>query len=61
MDKFQVVVWCESCRGDDEGCFGGASEVIGEAFETREQAEKAGAHYCFDLPYHYRVEQAEMR
>ena len=43
MDKFQVVVWCESCAGDDEGCFGGASEVIGEAFETREQAEKAGA------------------
>ncbi|WP_024275415.1 hypothetical protein [Hyphomicrobium sp. 802] len=60
MDKYRVVVWCESCRGDDEGCFGGSSEVIGAQFETWEEAEKAGAHYCFDLPYRYRVEQADM-
>lgn len=60
MDKFRVVVWCESCRGDDEGCFGGATEVIGAAFESREEAEKAGAHYCSDLPYRYRVEQEDV-
>ncbi len=59
MDKFRVVVWCESCRGDDEGCFGGSSEVIGTAFESLEAAEKAGAHYCSDLPYRYRIEQTE--
>ncbi len=51
MDKFRVVVWCESCRGDDDGCFGGSAEVIGAAFESWDDAEKAGAHYCSDLPY----------
>jgi hypothetical protein len=59
MGRFQVVVWCEACRGDDEGCFGGTSEVIGEAFDTREDADRAGAHYCTDLPYQYRVQQAD--
>ena len=35
MEKFKVVVWCDLCRGDDEeGCFGGSEEVIGEAFES---------------------------
>ena len=33
MEKFKVVVWCESCQDDEEGCFGGSAEVIGEAFE----------------------------
>ena len=57
MARFRVVVWCESCRGDDEGCFGGTSEVIGAGFDSVEAAEKAGEHYCSDLPYRYRVEQ----
>jgi hypothetical protein len=60
MEKFRVVVWCESCRGDDEGCFGGSAEVIGAAFPSWEDAQKAGAHYCSDLPYQYRVEQGEL-
>lgn len=59
MDKFRVIVWCKSCRGDDEGCFGGSDEVIGAAFKSWEDAEKAGAHYCSDLPYRYRVEQED--
>lgn len=59
MDRFRVVVWCEACRGDDEGCFGGAAEVIGAAFESREEAEKAGAHFCSDMPYRYRVEPVD--
>ena len=58
MEKFKVVVWCDSCRGDDEeGCFGGSAEVIGEAFESWETAAKAGAQYCGELPYRYRIEQ----
>jgi hypothetical protein len=56
MSKFRVVVWCDSCQGDDEGCFGGKHHTIGGDFDTREDAEQAGAHYCTDLPYHYRVE-----
>lgn len=55
MEKFRVVVWCESCRGDDEGCFGGGNEVIDGAFESQEDAERAGVHYCSDLPYQYRI------
>jgi hypothetical protein len=57
MDKFRVIVWCESCRGDDEGCFGGSAEVIGAAFPSWDDAQRAGAHYCSDLPYRYRIEQ----
>ena len=57
MEKFKVVVWCDSCRGDDEGCFGGSAEVIGEAFQSWEDAAKAGAEYCAELPYRYRIEQ----
>ncbi len=56
MGKFQVVVWCEACQGDEEGCFGGAVQVLPGVFGSREDAEKAGAHYCADLPYRYRVE-----
>ncbi|MBS0269664.1 MAG: hypothetical protein JSS54_11875 [Proteobacteria bacterium] len=55
MEKFRVVVWCESCRGDDEGCFGGGNEVIQGAFESFEAAEQAGQHYCAGLPYQYRI------
>ncbi|MGB8605760.1 hypothetical protein [Bradyrhizobium sp.] len=57
MEKFKVVVWCESCQDDEEGCFGGSAEVIGEAFESWEAAAKAGAQYCGELPYRYRIEQ----
>ena len=40
MEKFKVVVWCDSCRGDDEeGCFGGSEEVIGEAFASWDEEE----------------------
>jgi hypothetical protein len=56
MSKFRVVVWCDSCQGDDEGCFGGKHHVIGDDFGSRDDAEQAGAHYCTDLPYHYRIE-----
>jgi hypothetical protein len=59
MDNFRVVVWCEACRGDDEGCFGGLSGVLEGHFESREEADRAGAHYCAALPYRYRVEQID--
>jgi hypothetical protein len=56
--KIQGRGWCDSCRGDvEEGCFGGSAEVIGEAFESWEAAAKAGAQYCGELPYRYRIEQ----
>ena len=50
MEKFRVVVWCDSCRNDEDGCFGGSAEVIGSAFESWEDAAKAGAEYCAELP-----------
>jgi hypothetical protein len=59
MEKFRVLVWCESCRDDDEGCFGGESEVIGSDFSNRDDAERAGMEYCASLPYRYRVEETE--
>ena len=55
MEKFKVVVWCESCQ-EMRGLLGSA-EVIGEAFESWEAAAKAGAQYCGELPYRYRIEQ----
>ncbi|MGA6942878.1 MAG: hypothetical protein WBZ27_12840 [Pseudolabrys sp.] len=57
MEKFRVLVWCDSCRNDEDGCFGGSAEVIGSAFESWEDAAKAGAEYCVELPYRYRIEQ----
>jgi len=57
MEKFRVLVWCDSCRGDEEGCFGGSAEVIGDAFQSWEDAANAGAEYCGGLPYRYRIEQ----
>ena len=57
MEKFRVVVWCDSCRNDEDGCFSGSAEVIGSAFESCEDAAKAGAEYCVELPYRYRIEQ----
>ena len=33
MEKFRVLVWCNSCRNDEDGCFGGSAEVIGSAFD----------------------------
>ena len=59
MEKFRVLVWCESCREDDEGCFGGGVEVIARDLSNRDDAERAGAEYCASLPYHYRVEEDE--
>ena len=56
MGKFQVHVWCEACRGDPEGCFGGASHPMPGWFPTSEQAEFAARRYCGSLPYGYRVE-----
>jgi len=58
MGTFQVVVWCEACQGDEEGCFGGANQVLPAVFGSCEDAERAGAHYCAALPYRYRVEPA---
>ena len=57
MEKFRVVVWCNSCRNDEDGCFSGSAEVIGSAFKSWEDAAKAGAEYCVELPYRYRIEQ----
>lgn len=57
MEKYKVVVWCESCRGDDEGCFGGSAEVIGSAFPSWEEAAQAATQYCADLPYRYQIEE----
>jgi len=56
MEKFRVLVWCESGQ-DYDSCFGGSTEVIGAAFQSREDAEKAGEEYCAGLPYRYRIEQ----
>ena len=47
-------------RDVEEGCFGGSEEVIGEAFESWEAAAKAGAQYCSELPYRYRIEQDDL-
>ena len=57
MSKFKVVVWCDHCLNDVEGCFGGATETIGSAFETWDAAQKAAEEYCGHLPYSYRVEE----
>ena len=56
MEKFRVLVWCESGQ-DYDRCFGGSAEIIGAAFQSREDAAKAGAEYCAGLPYRYRIEQ----
>jgi hypothetical protein len=55
MEKFRVLVY--SCRQDEEGCFADSAEVIGSAFESWEDAAKAGAEYCAEPPYWYRIEQ----
>jgi hypothetical protein len=55
MEKYKVVVWCDSCRGDDEG-FDGSAEVIGSEFRSWEEAANAANEYCADLPYRYQIE-----
>jgi hypothetical protein len=57
MEKYKVVVWCESCQGDDDGCFDGSADVIGSAFPSWEDAARAATEYCADLPYRYRIEE----
>lgn len=59
MAKYKVVVWCDHCRNDAEGCFGGATEVIGSSYETWEDAQKAAEEYCGHRPYGYRVEEED--
>lgn len=59
MAKFKVVVWCDHCLHDVEGCFGGGVETIGRSFESWDDAQKAAAEYCGHFPYGYRVEQDE--
>jgi len=59
MAKFKVVVWCDHCRNDAEGCFGGGTETIGSSFESWEDAQKAAEEYCGHLPYGYRVEEKD--
>jgi hypothetical protein len=58
---FRVRVWCNACRDDDEGCFGGGSAILDGYFETRDEAHKAAAEYCGNLPYGYRIEQSDER
>lgn len=55
MERFRVVVWCQSCNGDEEGCFGGGTGLLDGAFESWEDADKAGVRYCAKLPYQYRI------
>lgn len=57
MGKFRVRIWCEACREDPEGCFGGVSELMTTHFETREEAEATALEYCGSLPYGYRIEE----
>ena len=57
MRKYKVVVWCEVCGLNHEGCFGGGTETIGSSYETWEDAHKAATEYCGDHPYSYRVEE----
>ncbi len=59
MRKFKVVVWCDHCGSDAEGCFGGSTETIGSSYESWEDAQKAAAEYCCDHPYSYRVEEED--
>lgn len=58
---YRVRVWCEACRDDAEGCFGGCSAIIDGYFETRREAQKAAVEYCGSLPYNYRIEESEER
>jgi hypothetical protein len=53
MEKFRVLVWRESGQDDEDR----SAEVIGAAFQSWEDAAKAGAEYCGGLPYRYRIEQ----
>ncbi len=57
MRNFRVLVWCDACRGDDEGCFGGEAGVLRETFRTYDAAVEAARTYCTDLPYRFRVEE----
>jgi hypothetical protein len=57
MAKFRVVVWCDHCRNDSEGCFSGSAETIGSSFETWDDAQKAATEYCGHHPYSYRVQE----
>jgi hypothetical protein len=57
MRRFKVVVWCDNCQNDVEGCFSGGTETIGSAFETWDDAQRAAAEYCGNMPYSYRVEE----
>lgn len=58
---FRVRVWCNACRDDEEGCFGGGSAILDGYFETREEAHSAAVEYCGNLPYGYRIEESEER
>jgi hypothetical protein len=59
MRKFKVVVWCDHCQNDAEGCFAGGTETIGSSFETWDDARKAAEEYCGHFPYGYRVEEED--
>jgi hypothetical protein len=58
---FRVRVWCNACRDDIEGCFGGSSALIDGCFETHEEARQAAVEYCGSLPYGYRIEESRER
>lgn len=59
MSRFRVRVWCDACRGDVEGCFGGSSELMPKYFSTSEEARRAAIEYCGSWPYSYVVEECE--
>jgi hypothetical protein len=59
VSRFRVRVWCDACRGDVEGCFGGSSELMPKYFATSEEARRAAIEYCGSWPYSYVVEECE--
>jgi len=59
VSRFRVRVWCDACRGDVEGCFGGSSELMPKYFATCEEARRAAIEFCGSWPYGYVVEECE--
>lgn len=64
---FLIRVWCDDCSGDndEQGCFGGGSELKGKPgvtvldedvlFDTREEAEEFGWDFTRGPPWSFEV------
>jgi hypothetical protein len=57
--SWRVRIWCRDCAGDgdEQGCFGGGSEVLDEEFETEEQARDFGYAKTRGVPWEFQVFQ----